>query len=209
MNISDRIQMLRKLNGMSQEELADRIGVSRQAISKWESEQSTPDIEKVILLSEVFEVTTDYLLKGIESSDNGIKKIDARLFSAVGTMFNFIGVVTAIAIWIEKQVSSAVTVGLIFLAFGTMLHFAGQFIGSNNKQAGKSFWPINVWFLVLIPMSCMFNFLQGTSGGFSWNISPLPQMGNSYLLYLLYWVVYFVVCGTLSIIFIKPTKTMR
>ena len=66
MNISDRIQNLRKAKGISQEELADRIGVSRQAVSKWESEQSTPDIDKVILLSEYFQTTTDYLLKGIE-----------------------------------------------------------------------------------------------------------------------------------------------
>ena len=45
MNIADRIQNLRKARGISQEELADKIGVSRQAVSKWESEQSTPDIE--------------------------------------------------------------------------------------------------------------------------------------------------------------------
>ena len=57
MNIADRIQILRKSKGISQEELADKIGVSRQAVSKWESEQSTPDIEKIILLSEYFGVT--------------------------------------------------------------------------------------------------------------------------------------------------------
>ena len=51
---------------MSQEELADRMGVSRQAVSKWESEQSTPDLEKIIIMSELFGVTTDYILKGTE-----------------------------------------------------------------------------------------------------------------------------------------------
>ena len=66
MTIADRIQSLRKQKGMSQEELADKIGVSRQAVSKWESEQSTPDLDKVVIMSELFEVTTDYLLKGIE-----------------------------------------------------------------------------------------------------------------------------------------------
>ena len=66
MNIADRIQYLRKQKGYSQEELADKVGVSRQAVSKWESEQSTPDLEKVIAMSELFEVTTDYILKGIE-----------------------------------------------------------------------------------------------------------------------------------------------
>lgn len=66
MTIADRIQTLRKSKGMSQEELADAAGVSRQAVSKWESEQSTPDLDKVVILSEIFDVTTDYLLKGIE-----------------------------------------------------------------------------------------------------------------------------------------------
>ena len=66
MSIADRIQTLRKSKGISQEELADKVGVSRQAVSKWESGQSAPDIEKIILLSEFFGVTTDFLLKGIE-----------------------------------------------------------------------------------------------------------------------------------------------
>ena len=66
MTIADRIQSLRKAKGMSQEELADKVGVSRQAVSKWESEQATPDLEKVVIMSDIFEVTTDYLLKGIE-----------------------------------------------------------------------------------------------------------------------------------------------
>ena len=66
MNMADRIQYLRKTKGISQEELADKVGVSRQAVSKWESEQSTPDLEKIIIMSDFFEVTTDYILKGVE-----------------------------------------------------------------------------------------------------------------------------------------------
>ena len=66
MDIADRILHLRKARGISQEELAEQVGVSRQAVSKWESAQSTPDIEKIILLSEYFGTTTDYLLKGTE-----------------------------------------------------------------------------------------------------------------------------------------------
>ena len=66
MNISDRIQTLRKAKGMSQEQLADAVGVSRQAVSKWESEQASPDLDKVVIMSELFDVTTDYILKGIE-----------------------------------------------------------------------------------------------------------------------------------------------
>ena len=119
MNMADRIQHLRKSKGISQEELADKVGVSRQAVSKWESEQSTPDIEKVILLSDFFDVTTDYLLKGIEPvSENITKKSDARIFSLVGSVFNFIGLVVAIMIWKEKQTSFSVAVGLSVMAVG-------------------------------------------------------------------------------------------
>lgn len=63
MILADKIIRLRKKNGWSQEELAEKMNVSRQAVSKWESTQTTPDLEKILLLSSLFGVTTDYLLK--------------------------------------------------------------------------------------------------------------------------------------------------
>ncbi|BDR86228.1 helix-turn-helix domain-containing protein [Clostridium tetani] len=59
MEISERLQQLRKLANYSQEQLADMLGVSRQAISKWESGQSNPDISNVIKLSGIYNVSTD------------------------------------------------------------------------------------------------------------------------------------------------------
>ena len=67
MNLQDKIIKLRKSHALSQEELAERLGVSRQAVSKWESGQSLPDIDKIILISDFFGVTTDYLLKNGEN----------------------------------------------------------------------------------------------------------------------------------------------
>ena len=63
MILADKIIRLRKKNGWSQEELAERMNVSRQAVSKWEGAQTVPDLEKILLLGEIFGVTTDYLLK--------------------------------------------------------------------------------------------------------------------------------------------------
>ncbi len=63
MILADKIIRLRKKNGWSQEELAEKMHVSRQAVSKWEGAQSVPDLEKVLRLSSLFGVTTDYLLK--------------------------------------------------------------------------------------------------------------------------------------------------
>jgi transcriptional regulator with XRE-family HTH domain len=63
MILADKIIENRKKNGWSQEDLADRLGVSRQSVSKWESAQAVPDMKKIIQLSEVFNVSTDYLLR--------------------------------------------------------------------------------------------------------------------------------------------------
>ena len=63
MILADKIIRLRKKNGWSQEELADKMNVSRQAVSKWESAQTIPDLEKILQLGVLFGVTTDYLLK--------------------------------------------------------------------------------------------------------------------------------------------------
>ena len=63
MTLADKIILERKKRGWSQEELADRMDVSRQAVSKWEAGQSTPDLDKILQLSRLFGVTTDYLLK--------------------------------------------------------------------------------------------------------------------------------------------------
>lgn len=70
MNIGEKIQELRKKKNMSQEQLAEELGISRQSVSKWESGQSVPEINKVIQLSELFRVSTDYLLKGMEENGN-------------------------------------------------------------------------------------------------------------------------------------------
>lgn len=66
MNLSDRLQALRKSHGLSQEQLAEKLDVSRQAISKWESGQANPDINNLLKLSSIYEVSTDYLLSGRE-----------------------------------------------------------------------------------------------------------------------------------------------
>lgn len=63
MILADKIAELRKKNGWSQEELAGQLGVSRQSVSKWESASSIPDLDKILKLSAIFGVSTDYLLK--------------------------------------------------------------------------------------------------------------------------------------------------
>ena len=63
MNLNQKISQLRNDNNWSQEELAEKLNVSRQSVSKWESGQAKPDLDKIIALSDIFDVSTDYLLK--------------------------------------------------------------------------------------------------------------------------------------------------
>ena len=71
MILAEKITEERKKNGWSQEEMAEKLSVSRQAVSKWESAQSTPDLQKVLRLAEIFGVSTDYLLKDELKSETG------------------------------------------------------------------------------------------------------------------------------------------
>ena len=63
MTLGEKLSSLRKKQGWSQEELSEKLDVSRQSVSKWESDLSVPDIDKIVKLSEIYSVSTDYLLK--------------------------------------------------------------------------------------------------------------------------------------------------
>ena len=82
--LSEKIMILRKQRGWSQEQLAEQLGVSRQAVSKWESGVSVPDLDKVVNMSNIFGVCTDYLLKDdielnltIKEDYNEVEKLDS------------------------------------------------------------------------------------------------------------------------------------
>lgn len=115
MNIADKIQKERKLNGMTQETLAQELGVSRQSVSKWESGQSLPELEKVVLLSELFDITTDYLLK--DSIHSSVKPVPypqvAEMLSARQTRVWF---------WLGLFLTLAGGSGLVALWIDAMLH---------------------------------------------------------------------------------------
>lgn len=73
MEFSERLLTLRKGMDLTQEQLAEKINVSRQSVSKWESDQAVPELEKIVALSEVFDVTIDYLLKPSEIDELSVK----------------------------------------------------------------------------------------------------------------------------------------
>lgn len=106
MNLGEKLFKLRKENGISQENLAEQIGTTRQAISKWENNQGFPEVEKLLQLSNVFEVSVDYLLKDGKTVNRSNEKgyyVSKEL--ATGYIAN------------EKKVSFLISLSFMFLAF--------------------------------------------------------------------------------------------
>ncbi len=189
MNLADRIQSLRKAKGISQEQLADQIGVSRQAVSKWESEQSTPDLDKIILLSEFFHVTTDYLLKGIEpvkDHQGKNKDLTSKILYTLSTALIFIGLFCAFGIWYAEQTMIAIWGSMIIQAVGV----AGYFIAKYLSPVKASFYVnwLNILGIAFMPVSMITGYLATLLSWEGW-ISPYPiGIFHSFL----FWIVFLV-----------------
>jgi len=191
MNMADRIQYLRKIKGISQEELADKVGVSRQAVSKWESEQSTPDLNKVIIMSEYFEVTTDYILKGIEPVTDDHKKsfeITSKILYIASTAFVVIGLLCVFGEWYKEQTMDVVWDSMKIQAVGIAGYFIGKLL-SSEKPPFAIKW-LNTVLILFMPISLLSGFLCRL---FHWYklIAPYPVESAYYI--VLFAVVYFLV----------------
>lgn len=112
MTFGEKLQALRKKQGWTQEELAAKITVSRQALSKWELGAAIPDTENVLQISKLFGVSTDYLLNDEYDSDNDIpavqtkseiltKRYSGMMYAIIGSIVSAIGAagVLIMAIW--------------------------------------------------------------------------------------------------------------
>lgn len=164
MNLSDRIQYLRKVRGISQEGLADQLGVSRQAVSKWESEQSMPDLDKIISMSDYFEVTTDYLLKGIEpvvqkEEEQSIKhrRIASNICYQLSLGFIGLGIILSIILADFLKISVLLTPVLIVQGVGLLVWGTGR----NLSEVRPSFQVklALILFLIFVPLGFLSNIL--------------------------------------------------
>ena len=206
MNISERILALRKASGMSQEELADQIGVSRQAVSKWEAGQSQPDLDKVMALSKFFGVPTDYLLMGDQASPAavppaepqrpiGMKQSTRAFWIAFGLDLAILaaGLLLVFVVFPPRSMAFLCIMVLCFMCFVWIATYAGvagnEIAESEGKQAGKSFscrfWRWTIW-IFMVPVCLLVNFML--------DFEPFgPTWGAGFVLYL-------VVCIPVSLV---------
>lgn len=140
-----RLQNLRKKNGMTQEILAEKLNITRQTVSKWERGESTPDFECLIKISELFQVSIDYLLKGEPSSSPGrtvtnhTKTQRFHPLSLLGVCLFLGGLITNIVLFLLSVIYNMNWTGNI-----------GNYTFSFDGLLGFLFWRDVVWLFTLM-----------------------------------------------------------
>ena len=192
MKLADRILELRKQKGISQEALADQLGVSRQAISKWESEQSTPELEKIVLMSDFFEVSTDYLLKGIEpvSKEKETSKRAGNVLSLLAPWMAWIGYITSCALWYEYQNTFAIMDGFIWMMGSVVLIYIAKLNRGIDQKAVSRYWMISTPAISIFTLSLLYNAIVSLKV-----LAPYPlPYANRYAFVLLGVWLFLVIC---------------
>ena len=162
MKLSDKIIGLRKSSGMSQEALAEKLNVSRQAVSRWESGTAMPDANNILQLSKLFDVTTDYLLNDDYRSDNDLPKVKEAQSDQLGQIMIYL--VTLEVLAVLTQFMTTVILQNAFFACLSFLPFAaavGGFEYAYRKKASsaaetvktfrRKFYKISAWLGLYFP----------------------------------------------------------
>ncbi len=109
MDIADRLQELRKKAGYSQEQVAEMLGLSRQAVSKWESGQGKPEIDNIVKLTEIYNVSADYILLGIENRGTVAVPEKNGLCHEYKKAISIIAIIAATALIIVLSITALLT----------------------------------------------------------------------------------------------------
>lgn len=163
MKLSDKLVGLRKSAGMSQEELAEKLNVSRQAVSRWEMGTAMPDAVNILQLSKLFHVTTDYLLNEEYESDADLPQV--RAVKADGVHQGMILLVTLEVMSLILQFTAAVLLQSTFFTVLSFLPFVAAVGGfeyayqkkadaqnEKTRQLRRRFYEISVWLGLYFPL---------------------------------------------------------
>ena len=209
MTFGEKLQALRKSRGWSQEQLAERVAVSRQAVSKWESGAAVADTENVVELSKLFGVSTDYLLHDDYTGDGDIpavKSREAQLKKQKNremAMMVLIGVEALAFFWqlMGFLVYNSVLIPLLGMTvhIATIIGFEAGFRvqmryelqaqpDADALDCRRVFYRVSVWLVSLFPIACLTRIF--------WFFYPRPY--SNVFSYLLPLALYAILCGLVT-----------
>ena len=131
MTMAEKIQTLRQAQNLSQEQLAERLEVSRQSVSKWESGQSRPDMDKLVILAELFAVPTDYLLKEGETIQPPPRRMQGTLLLLMLTA----ALALTASVWLGVKSSRIENTGKELQAENLLLRQTGEQLKADLQTA--------------------------------------------------------------------------
>lgn len=159
MTFSQRLQNLRKKSGMTQEVLAEQLNITRQTISKWERGESAPDFEYLIQISDLFHVTTDYLLKGELPQDEQPASLDRAATVLTGKQTSHALSLLGGCLFLGGLITNIV---LLVLSVFYDMNWTGN-IGHHIVRAdglmGFLLWKNLVWLFALMCLAIVIGFL--------------------------------------------------
>ena len=147
MTLGERIQNLRKKNGCSQEKLAEKLNVSRQAVQKWEQNMCEPSVDSLTLMASIFDVSLDYLLVGKETETHD-KTVEHKSFTKADMVFLVMFLISVLAF-----------IGLLIYSILNPIYY--------NQTKSFIWWYVRFWVssgtlfrvLVLLSLAGMITFL--------------------------------------------------
>lgn len=149
--LADKIIFLRKQQNLSQEELAFKLDVSRQSVSKWETGQSVPDIEKLILLSEIFDTSIDYLIKDDEKEvSSPIKDKTTMIKMTISEVKNYLSYRVRASWWLAISTSLLILSPILFLILKTI---SMNFNTSFSSMYANLIGVINLFIILVFSVS--------------------------------------------------------
>jgi len=199
MNIGQRLLELRKQKQLSQEEVAEKLNVTRQTISKWETEQSTPDFDKIIPLCELYGITADELLTGIkeENDKKNIQTLDEKIINkkrangiGIGILLYFISVIWIMiaipVLMIDPILASAIFLLIIGIATYLIVYTSIIYKKTKTEKEEKTIIKEidNILSLIILIIYLLISFMT-----MAWHITWLI------------WIVYALIMEIIKLVF--------
>lgn len=189
MLIGEKLRRLRIARQLSQEQLAEKLQVSRQAISKWELGESMPDTENLILLSKFYGVSIDYLLLNELNISSELETKRSRSFPIFifGMGGLVIGLILSIVLWCTYQSILMVSIGLIIQIISVTVVLIKQ--SELSSQLQRLFLMLSVW--MIFPFICFY------IGSLMMNFYPVSR--SAMLDFIVEFIFYLVVCTGITV----------
>ena len=189
MLLGEKLRKLRIARQLSQEQLADKLQVSRQAISKWELGESIPDTENLILLSKFYGVSIDYLLLNELNISSELETKRSRSFPIFifGMGGLIIGLILSIVLWCTYQSILMASIGLIIQIISVTVVLIKQ--SELSSQLQRLFLMISAW--MIFPFICFY------IGSLMMNFYPVSR--SAMLDFIVEFIFYLVVCTGITV----------